>query len=112
MAYCGPRGIPLSVFLGRIVRPGVDPQWLPSDRDDALAWQAWDGQRCKSCGTHPDDWAEDKMAYHAHLHECRGCRQQQRLAQSDEARAAGDGVTAVLAHGSAADCPRCRPLRV
>lgn len=109
MGYCGPRGIPHSVFLGRVVRPGTDPTWLQSDREDALAWQAHENRRCGSCGTHPDEWDEDKSAYHAHLHQCKGCRQRQRLAQSDDAKNAGDGVTAVLAHGSAAACPRCKP---
>jgi hypothetical protein len=109
MAYCGPRGIPLSVFLGRAVRPGEDPQWLPSDRDDALAWQAFENRRCRSCGTHPDEWAEDKMAYHAHLHECRGCRQRERLANSPNAQKAGEGSSSVMAHGSAVECPDCNP---
>jgi hypothetical protein len=110
MGYCGPRGIPLSVFLGRVVRPGVDAEWLPSDREDALAWQAHENRRCGSCGTHRDEWAEDKTAYHAHLDECPGCKQRQRLAQSDKAREATEGVSAVLAHGSAAECPRCKPV--
>jgi hypothetical protein len=110
MAYCGPRGVPSSVFLGRVVRPGVDPEWLPSDREDALAWTAYEGRRCRGCGTHPDEWSEDKSAYHAHLTECRGCRQQQRLTSTDEAKRRGEGVAAVMAHGSAADCPQCKPM--
>ena len=108
MAYCGPRSIPHSVFLGRVVRPGVDPEWLQSDRDDALAWQAHENRRCRSCGTHPDEWADDDLAYHAHLDECRGCRQRERLAQSDRAQKAGEGVSAVMAHGPAAECTHCR----
>lgn len=108
MAYCGPRGIAHSVFLGRVVRPGVDPEWLPADRDDALAWQAYENRRCRSCGTHPDEWAEDKTAYHAHLTECRGCRQVQRLAASDQAKE-GQGRSVVMAGGSAAQCAQCHP---
>ncbi|WP_372728975.1 hypothetical protein [Nocardioides sp.] len=98
------------MFLGRVVRPGVDPEWLQSDRDDALAWQVHENRRCKSCGTHPEEWAEDKLAFHAHLDECKGCKQRERLAQSDGAKKAGEGVSAVMAHGSAADCLRCKPI--
>jgi hypothetical protein len=109
MAYCGPRGLPHSVFLGRVVGPG-DPAWLPSDREDALGWAAYEGRRCTSCGTHPDEWAEDKMAYHAHLGECRGCRDKQRLGATEGAR--GDGRYVAMAGGSAADCERCKPLPI
>ncbi|NUR28508.1 MAG: hypothetical protein HOV83_22160 [Catenulispora sp.] len=107
MAYCGPRGIPLSVFLGRAVGPS-DPQWLPDDRDAALGWAEFEGRRCKNCGTHPEEWADDKYAYHAHLTECIGCRQQQRRAEQDDAKE-GHGRYAAMASGSAADCPRCKP---
>lgn len=109
MAYCGPRGIPHSVFLGRVVRPGVDAGWLQADRDDALAWQAHENRRCRSCGTHPEEWAEDKFAYHAHLSECRGCKQRERLSNTDEAKR-GEGRFAVMQPGPASDCPRCKPL--
>jgi len=109
MAYCGPRGIPHSVFLGRVVRAG-DAEWLPSDRDDALAWQAHENGRCGNCGTHPEEWREDPLAFHAHLNECQGCKQRERLAQSEKAQKAGEGVSAVMAHGPAAECPRCKPL--
>jgi hypothetical protein len=109
MGYCGPRGIPLSVFLGRKVHPGVDPEWTAADREDALAWADFEARRCTSCGTHPDEWAEDRQtAYHAHLKECRGCTQQRRLAATDEAKR-GEGRYVVMAGGSAADCPQCRP---
>lgn len=99
MAYCGPRGIPLSEFL----------RWDTADQESALAWTAYEGHRCKSCGTHPEEWAEDKLAYHAHLAECRGCKQLQRLANTDEAKR-GDGRFAVMAGGSAVHCRRCQPV--
>jgi len=99
MAYCGPRGIALDEFL----------RWSPSAQEAALAWQAYENRRCRSCGTHPDEWAEDKLAYHAHLTECRGCRQLQRLANTDDAKS-GDGRSAVMAGGSAAHCPNCKPI--
>lgn len=108
MAYCGPRGIPLSVFLGRVAGPG-DPVWLPEDRAAALGWQAFENRRCGRCGTHPDEWSEDQFAYHAHLTECTGCRQMQRLSATDEAKQ-GEGRYSILAVGPAADCSCSRPL--
>jgi hypothetical protein len=100
MAYCGPRGIALSEFL----------RWDVGDQDAAIDWAAFEERRCRSCGTHPDEWTDDKTAYHAHLTECRGCKQLQRLSKTDDAKA-GDGRFAVMAGGSAADCPRCKPFR-
>lgn len=108
MAYCGPRGIPLSVFLGRVVGP-ADPAWLASDRDAVLSWTSYEGRRCKNCGTHPEEWAEDRYAFHAHLAQCKGCQHQQRLTESRDAREAGRGIYAVMAQGPAAECPQCKP---
>jgi hypothetical protein len=51
------------------------------------------------------------LAYHAHLTECRGCKQLQRLSNTDEAKA-GDGRYAVMAAGGAAECSRCQPLEI
>lgn len=101
MAYCGPKGIALDEFL----------RWSKASQEAALAWQAHENRRCKSCGTHPEEWVEDKTAYHAHLTECRGCKQIQRLSHTDKAKE-GDGRFAVMAGGGAADCRQCKPLRV
>lgn len=101
MAYCGPRGIPLSTFL----------RWEPDDQHAALDWAAFEGARCPKCGTHPDEWADDRFAYHAHLTQCKGCREQQRVAEAPEARE-GRGVYVVSAPGSAAECSRCQPVSV
>jgi len=69
MAYCGPRGIPLSKFLA----------WADHDQDAALAWQAHEARRCPHCGTHPDDWNPDKGgrrdAFHGQVVICPGCQQ-------------------------------------
>lgn len=46
LGYCASRGIPLSVFLGRVVYPG-DPAWLDRDADAVLWWQA---NVCSGCG--------------------------------------------------------------
>jgi len=100
MAYCGPRGIPLE---------GEFLKWSRADQNHALAWEAHENRRCRSCGTHPEEWAEDKLAYHAHLTECRGCKQLQRLAKTEEAHES-EGRAAVMAGGSAAHCSRCAPM--
>lgn len=44
MAYCAPKGIPLSTFLA----------WPQEDQDAALAWQWHESLRC-SCGAHEAD---------------------------------------------------------
>lgn len=81
MAYCGPRGIPLSVFLG----------WPQDDQDAALAWQAREATRCPGCGSHEADWDPDaggsRTAWAADVHICQGCVQveQQRARMDDEA---------------------------
>lgn len=99
MAYCGPRGIPLSAFLA----------WQETDQAAALAWLEQERRTCRDCGTHPDDWREDRYAWHAELYRCPGCEHLERLRASDQADGAGRGVKLRLAHGSAAGCARCRP---
>jgi hypothetical protein len=44
MAYCGPRGLALSVFEG----------WEPLDQQMALEWQRRENEKCGGCGIHPD----------------------------------------------------------
>lgn len=65
------------MFLGRPVRPGVDPQWLPTDRDLALAWQENQAATCSGCGTRHDEWdpkqGGDRQAYVPDVHYCPGC---------------------------------------
>lgn len=77
MAYCGPRGIPLSRFL----------DWPQADQDAALLWQAHEARRCSSCGTHPDVWdpdaGGDRNALVAEPHFCRGCERLEQLRGSD-----------------------------
>lgn len=69
MAYCGPKGIPLSQFLA----------WSPTDQEAALAWQAREASRCPGCGTPEADWDEtdggSRHAWVADLHICQGCVQ-------------------------------------
>ncbi len=81
MAYCGPKGIPLSRFLG----------WPQGDQDAALAWQARESTRCSGCGTFEADWDEehggDRNAWVPQVHVCQGCvaLERQRTVVNDEA---------------------------
>ena len=52
MAYCGPRGIPHSWFLGGPY------QWTELDRVKAIAWDRHRAESCNRCGAHPDDWID------------------------------------------------------
>jgi hypothetical protein len=103
MAYCGPKGIPLSRFLS----------WSETDQDAALAWQAHENRRCSGCGTHPDDWDDAKnglpSGYHAEAHTCPGCAETQRMTESDRVQNGGRGVHVRLVRGGYADCERCGP---
>lgn len=99
MSYCGPRGIELDAFL----------RWSPRSQAAALAWAAADARKCKRCGTDPDEWAADPLAFHAHLQQCKGCQEQQRATESPDARQ-GRGIAAVVVPGPAGACPRCQPL--
>lgn len=101
MAYCGPKGLSLSTFLG----------WPEEDQQAALAWQAHEGRR-HSCGTHPEDWTDGNgrrvEAVHYVEQVCRGCQvlaqAQDRLAQ-DEDRTRG--LTLVAHTGPRGDCTSC-----
>ena len=72
-----PLGIPHSVFLGRVVRPGEDPAWEDLDRDKALAFTRAKAELCPGCGTHPDWWDPAKgghrFAYIGDQRYCPGC---------------------------------------
>ena len=72
-----PRGIPHSVFLGRVVRPGVDPQWTDEDQDKALAFEQEKARCCSGCGTRPEEWdperGGDRFAYVGARRYCPGC---------------------------------------
>lgn len=90
MAYCGPRGIPLSVFLA----------WDQDDQDAALGWVTYEGRRCRSCGYHPDEGA-----HHAHIDVCPGCVAVTNAADDEAAKAKGARTHLTL--GAAASCSRC-----
>jgi hypothetical protein len=92
MAYCGPRGIPLSQFLG----------WEQSDQDAALAWQTHEALRCPGCGTHPDD----KTSKHFHINICPTCVQMDTTGSSEAAKAKGAHLA--TAPGARSTCTRCQ----
>lgn len=91
MAYCGPRGIPLTEFLA----------WDDVDQDAALAWQSYEARRCRSCGHHPDE-----PPRHPHIDVCPDCVQLERTRNTDDAKVPGAHVH--LAAGTAKSCPRCQ----
>lgn len=71
--YCVERGIPHSVFLGRVVGPN-DPQWTDDDRDKVLAYRDAMASVCPSCRTRRELWERDDLAYIGQLDSCPGCR--------------------------------------
>ena len=77
MAYCGPRGIPDSFFLGGPYR------WTDLDREKALAWAAHDRATCRGCGTRKAEWDEkqggSRTAFKAAPDICPGCEQVERV---------------------------------
>ncbi|WP_402465800.1 hypothetical protein [Isoptericola aurantiacus] len=91
MAYCGPKGLPLSEFLS----------WDQADQDAALSWQAYEARRCSGCGTHPDEGPK-----HFHVDVCATCVQLEKVSRSEDAKAAGAHV--VPRSGTHATCSRCR----
>lgn len=104
MAYCGPRGIPLSTFLG----------WPEEDQQAALMWQQHEGRRCQDCSTHREDWIDENGRIRTvppqHWHEeiCPGCQAKQRAAKAAAQDADGTrGLVLVAANGPSTTCPTC-----
>lgn len=102
MAYCGPRAIPLSVFLST---------WSPEDQEAALSWQAHESRRHGACGTHPEDFpAREPSGVHFHPSVCAGCQALERARELLEQDKDGTrGLSIVAATGPAVDCPACNP---
>ncbi len=63
MAYCGPLGLPHSVFL----------TWDDDDRDKAVAYTRAMHHICKGCGTRPEEWEANPNAYIGDIYKCEGC---------------------------------------
>jgi hypothetical protein len=97
--YCAPRGIPRSIFLGRVWPNPADPtepQWLPEDSEAALAWEIERALICQ-CGHFADevwDAAGADLEFEAVPHRCHACAEKERAArkftETDGGGAAGD----------------------
>lgn len=65
------------MFLGRAVRPGVDPYFTDEDQDKALAFEREQARVCRGCGTRPEEWdpkrGGDRFAYVGQKRYCPGC---------------------------------------
>lgn len=71
--YCAPKGIPLSIFLGRVQGFG-EPLWLEDDTRKAVAWQAEQNARCSGCGQPRSEcMSEDAPDYEAEMWRCFAC---------------------------------------
>lgn len=90
MAACARLGISHSHFLG-----GPDV-FTRTDRDLAVWFEIYEGERCPSCGTRPNEWDPEQgghdHAYVAKLHKCYGCAERAR-AEKRITKEMGAGVT-------------------
>jgi len=86
--YACTRGIPLSIFRGRVVNPG-EPYWLPADIEAALKWQLAENLRCPGCGYSKAETMrrEDEVDYDAEAVICHACRE---IANASAKRAGRD----------------------
>lgn len=67
--------------------------WEPDDRSKLIAHLLDEGQRCGVCGSSEWEWREDRYAYEAAAHTCRGC---QILDVAKEDESPGPGTRMVL----------------
>jgi len=79
--YCAPRGIPYTVFCGRVVGMG-EPAWTDDDREAVFEWLHEQSQRCSSCGADLSEALaeENSFGYQAEALWCHGCRAMHRAA--------------------------------
>jgi hypothetical protein len=72
-----PKGLPHSVFLGRVVGP-ADPMWTDADRDKALAYERAMADLCPSCRTRMSVWEQERLSdtppYVGQQRRCDGCQ--------------------------------------
>jgi hypothetical protein len=80
--YACSRGIPRSVFLGRIVADG-EPVWLEEDTQAALEWQEHKDSLCSGCGNPRDESfaLENHDRYDVTALACHACAARERKAQ-------------------------------
>ncbi len=80
-------------------------RWPLSSQDAALGWSRREGEKCSSCGVHPDDLP----GVHAHLRQCEGCGHRERaedLAQAERGRGE-KGVYVQMVPVPVTECVRC-----
>lgn len=79
MAYCAPRGIPRSIFIGRTWPNPADPtepQWLPDDFDAAMEWLEAEANKCPGCGFPKDECqGDDPPEYVGEVVVCWACQE-------------------------------------
>lgn len=79
---------------------GGAPVWTQQDRDKAIWLAAHEGEICRSCGTHPDEWDPAKggsrNAYVAVLHRCAGCAATEQRQEALAAEKSKDRGTTVI----------------
>jgi hypothetical protein len=68
------------VFLGRKVRPGLDPEWTKDDQDKAVAFIREQAKVCSGCNTRRDLWVKHDPSDPPYLGQtdyCPGCEMQE-----------------------------------
>ncbi|ANZ17453.1 hypothetical protein O1L44_16280 [Streptomyces noursei] len=80
MAYCAPRGIPYSVFMGRDVAPG-EPAWTEEDTALAIEWQRIQDTTCAGCGQPLAECLTDDGGYETAVVRCHGCKAKEKRAE-------------------------------
>lgn len=86
LGYCVDHGIPHSVWLEK---------WSPEDRSKVIAYLVESAERCDMCGTAPWEWEENKFAYEAVDHFCKGCYQKSVFSDSESTSLPGTNVQLV-----------------
>ncbi|WP_424216023.1 hypothetical protein ACN20G_28155 (plasmid) [Streptomyces sp. BI20] len=96
MAYCGPRGIPYSVFMGRAVAAG-EGAWTEDDTALAVEWQRIQDETCAGCGQPLSESLEDDGGFVTELIRCHGCKaREERVAELAEAEQPRHGVKVLV----------------
>jgi len=83
LGYCVEHAIPHSVWL---------EDWTPEDRSKVVAYLMEQNTRCDMCGTAPWEWEENKFAYEAVDHFCKGCYLKSVYSSSQSESLAGTNV--------------------
>jgi hypothetical protein len=97
LSYCAPRGIPLSVFFGRVVGLG-DQQWTQRDAQAAVLWELDQKAHCPGCGQPRDECMgpeidDDAPEYEVTSTRCWACEaRDKKLKEFQEEGGSGAGL--------------------